>query len=105
MKEIVFPAISTVKECIQILQIFLPQIIVNQDIVSDEKYKYLYSVEEVNRLVTAGVPFREAYQTVGKAIDEGHFMPDKNIEHTHEGSIGNLCTEEIRNKMKTAMQV
>ncbi len=104
LKEIIFPAIANLKECLVILQEFLPQIIVNQDILNDEKYKYIYSVEEVNRLVTEGVPFREAYQIVGNAIENNVFFPEKNIQHTHEGSIGNLCTAEIRRKMERILE-
>jgi argininosuccinate lyase len=71
---------------------------VNSTIIKDEKYLYLFSVEEVNKLVQSGVPFRDAYKIIGKNIDEGNFNPDKNIVHTHKGSLGNLCLDEIVKK-------
>lgn len=97
-KEILFPAIEELKACIQLTMLMLENITVKQDILRDEKYKYLFSVEAVNELVNKGVPFREAYQQVGNAIDSGNFNFDfsAGLRHTHEGSIGNLCTAEIR---------
>ena len=74
----------------------MDRIEVNRDILKDPKYDYLFSVEEVNRLVLSGVPFRDAYKQVGLSIEAGEFTPDKNIHHTHEGSIGNLCNDEIK---------
>ena len=68
---------------------------VNKNILDDSKYNYLFSVEEVNKLVLQGTPFREAYQQVGAQIESGNFKPEKQVIHTHEGSIGNLCLEEI----------
>ena len=73
---------------------------IKEGIVADEKYKYLFSVETVNNLVLSGVPFRDAYKIVGKDIDSGNFTPDLDVQHTHEGSLGNLCNEEIEGKMK-----
>ena len=73
----------------------LQNITVNTNILSDPKYAYLFSVEEVNRLVLSGVPFRDAYKQVGLAIEKGEFNPDKQVRHTHEGSIGNLNNKEI----------
>jgi argininosuccinate lyase len=73
----------------------LEQIQVNPTILDDDKYLYLFSVEEVNKLVQSGIPFRDAYKIVGKNIDEGNFDPDKNVKHVHKGSIGNLCLDEI----------
>ena len=72
------------------------------DIVEDEKYLYLFSVEEVNKLVQSGVPFRDAYKIVGKDINEGNFNPDKKVIHTHKGSVGNLCLDEIVAKKNRA---
>jgi argininosuccinate lyase len=78
----------------------LAHIEVKNNILDDAKYAYLFSVEEVNRLVLAGTPFRDAYKQVGLAIENGEFKPDKNIRHTHEGSIGNLGNTEITKAMK-----
>lgn len=101
-KEILFPAIQELKNCLAILLHALPQIEVRQDILDDERYQYVFSVEAVNELVLQGLPFREAYQTVGKAIESGTFQWDtsKGLHHTHEGSIGNLGTEHIREEMQ-----
>jgi len=73
---------------------------IKKDILSDEKYKYLFSVEEVNKLVLTGIPFRDAYKKVGMEIEACKFSYDTNIQHTHEGSIGNLCTAEIKGQMQ-----
>lgn len=100
LKGQLFPAVQTLKSCLSISEFMLQHIEVNDDIIEDEKYKYIYSVEEVNKKVLNGVPFREAYQQIGKAIEEGNFQPDRNIRHSHEGSIGNLCNNEIREKFK-----
>ena len=76
---------------------------VNPHILDDPKYDYLFTVEEVNHRVLGGQPFREAYQAVGQEVKQGHFTPEKGICHTHAGSIGNLCTKEIRLKMEAVM--
>jgi argininosuccinate lyase len=73
----------------------LSEIEVNEHILDDEKYTYIFSVEEVNKLALSGVPFRDAYKQVGLDIEAGNFHPSKDIHHTHEGSIGNLCNGEI----------
>lgn len=99
LKEALFPAIQQIKEILHIATFGLKNIKVKSEILNDSKYQYLYSVEEVNREVLKGIPFRDAYQKVGKDIETGRFDPDKTIQHTHEGSIGNLCTEQIREKM------
>jgi argininosuccinate lyase len=98
LKEVIFPAITTLKECLAMACFALPQVKVRTDILDDDKYQYLYTVEEVNRLVLEGVPFRDAYRQVGKGIADGTYHPSREINHTHEGSIGNLCTSEIRMK-------
>jgi argininosuccinate lyase len=72
---------------------------INQNIIEDEKYKYVFSVEKVNELVLSGIPFREAYKKVGEEIESGSFEAITTLNHTHEGSIGNLCNEEIKIKM------
>ena len=78
----------------------LTHISVNDGILSDDKYKYLFTVEEVNNRVLQGTPFREAYIQVGHAVNEGRFESSHSVNHTHAGSIGNLCTEQINRKMK-----
>ena len=80
--------------------LMLSRVEIKKDILADEKYKYLFSVEEVNKLVNAGMPFRDAYKKVGMDIESGKFNYDINIHHTHEGSIGNLCTAEIKGQMQ-----
>lgn len=85
------------------LTYMVEQIIVNRNILDDDRYRYLFSVEALNKLTLGGTPFREAYQQIGKEINEGRFNPEKQIEHTHEGSIGNLCNDRIQAKMKTVL--
>ena len=101
-KEIIFPAIETLKSCLQMMQLMLKEISINQDILKDKKYAYLFSVEKVNELVNAGLSFRDAYVKVGNMINEGSFQFDqeKQLKHTHEGSIGNLCNDEIIMEMR-----
>ncbi|MEJ7911777.1 MAG: argininosuccinate lyase, partial [Chitinophagaceae bacterium] len=95
-KEILFPAFEELKACIQLMIVMLTQIEVKENILADEKYKYLFSVEAVNSLVNNGLPFRDAYRQVGNDIDNGTFRYEyTNLHHTHEGSIGNLCNEAI----------
>ena len=74
----------------------MAQVTVNTDILNDKRYDLMFSVEEVNKLTLSGIPFRDAYKQVGLEIEAGNFKPDKNIQHTHEGSIGNLCNDEIK---------
>jgi argininosuccinate lyase len=100
LKEHLFPAFQTLRDCIEMARLMLSNIEIKKDILSDEKYKYLFSVEEVNKLVSKGMPFRDAYKKVGLDIEEGKFSYDTNIQHTHEGSIGNLCTAEIKGQMQ-----
>ena len=95
-KEILFPAIEEGKACLQMMRLMLSNIQVKDQILKDEKYKYLFSVEAVNELVNKGVSFRDAYQQVGNQIDKGEFHFDyKQLHHTHEGSIGNLSNDHI----------
>jgi len=103
LKEHLFPAFKTLKDCIEMAALMLSNIEVKKDILSDEKYKYLFSVEEVNKLVNSGIPFRDAYKKVGADIEAGKFSHDISIHHTHEGSIGNLCNGEIKKQMKTVI--
>ena len=100
LKEHLFPAFKTLSDCIEMAGLMLSSIEIKKDILTDEKYKYLFSVEEVNKLVNTGTPFRDAYKKVGLDIEAGNFKYDTNILHTHEGSIGNLCTEEIKKQMQ-----
>lgn len=100
LKEHLFSAFKTLKDCIEMAGLMLSNIEIKKDILADEKYKYLFSVEEVNKLVNAGMPFRDAYKKVGLDIEAGNFKYDTSVNHTHEGSIGNLCTEEIKKQMQ-----
>lgn len=99
LKEVIFPAFSELRDCIDIAAFMLDKLKVNTTILNDDRYKYLFSVEEVNKLVLQGTPFRDAYKIVGKDINEGIFNPEKTVAHTHEGSIGNLCNDQIAAKM------
>ncbi len=99
LKEGLFPAFKTLRECIEMTVLMLSNIEVNKNLLNDDKYKYLFSVEEVNKLVLKGMPFRDAYKKVGKQIEQGTFQHDPHVVHSHEGSIGNLCTTEINAMM------
>jgi argininosuccinate lyase len=100
-KEILFPAMQELNMCIRLMRVMLEGLQVKEGILLDEKYKYLFSVEAVNELVNQGISFRDAYREVGNRIEKGEFSfdPSKKLHHTHEGSIGNLCNEEIRKEM------
>jgi len=102
LKEGLIPSFSTLKACLEMLTYSLENIQVRTDIVEEDKYLYLFSVEEVNKLVQSGVPFRDAYKIVGKDINDGKFNPDKKVNHTHKGSVGNLCLDEIVAKKNRA---
>ena len=99
VKEVIVPAIQDLKACLEILTFSLKEIKVNQGILEDPKYDYLFSVDTLNELVQNGLPFRDAYKKMGMEINEGTFTPKRDIEHTHEGSLGSLCLDEIREKM------
>lgn len=99
VKETIVPAIQDMKACLEIMTFSLKEIKVKSDILKDPKYDYLFSVDTLNEMVKNGMPFRDAYKTMGKAIENGNFKPKKDIEHTHEGSLGNLCLDEIKEKM------
>src|ERR1039457_954059 len=98
-KDILFPAIDNLHECLNILLFAIQHIQIKKDILNDKKFDDLFSVEEVNKLVLSGVPFRDAYKMVGKSISESSFKQERKLQHTHEGSIGNLRNEEIRGMM------
>ncbi len=97
LKENLFPAFQSLNECLEITAFMLEHVVIKQEILADPKYDYLFSVEVVNNEVLAGVPFREAYRNIGLAIEAGTYEPQREIRHTHEGSIGNLCNAEITN--------
>lgn len=99
VKEIIVPAIQEMKACLEILTFSLKEIRVHTNILEDSKYDYLFSVDTLNELVQNGIPFRDAYKKMGMEINAGTFTPKRDIHHTHEGSLGNLCLEDIRQKM------
>ena len=95
LKEVLFPAVAELRSCLQMAHYMLENLSVKEDILNDPKYDYLFSVEVVNDLVLHGTPFREAYKKVGLDIENGTFKAPHTVHHTHEGSIGNLCTQQI----------
>ncbi len=95
IKEVFIPAFAELKDCLDMTTLMMSQLQVNEQILDDPKYDLIFSVETVNKLTLDGVPFRDAYKQVGLDIEAGNFNPDKAIQHTHEGSIGNLCNDEI----------
>lgn len=104
MKELILPAFVNINQSLDMLNFMLDHIVVNKEAAADDKYKYMYTVEEVNRRVLAGEPFRDAYRKVGEDVNRGIFRCEKNINHSHEGSIGNQCTEMILLKLVKAME-
>lgn len=104
LKESLFPAFQTLKDCLRMASLMLENIEVDRGILQDEKYKYLFSVEEVNKLVLQGIPFRDAYKKIGKDIEQGTFTYTTALHHTHEGSLGNLGNEDIQRMMKEAVE-
>lgn len=103
IKEVFLPAFTELKDCLAMAAWIISRIEVNEHILDNPIYDPMFSVEEVNRLAASGMPFRDAYKTVGLEIEEGRFVPDKNICHTHAGSIGNLCNDRITQMMGTTM--
>ncbi len=104
LKDVTFPALDELQNCLHVAEYMLQHIEVNEHILDNPIYDYLFTVEDVNRLTLSGTPFREAYQTIGRQVQEGTYRPTRSVSHTHEGSIGNLCNDEIRRKMETAMK-
>ena len=107
LKEHLFPAFRTMQDCIEMAGLMLSNIEIKKDILADAKYKYLFTVEEVNKLVMEGVPFRDAYKIIGEQVENGSFTPLANAEipkSQHEGSIGNLCTAEIKKQMQKVIE-
>ncbi|MDD4821429.1 MAG: argininosuccinate lyase [Bacteroidales bacterium] len=104
IKEVFLPAFDELTDCLRMVTYILKELKVNKNILEDERYAPIFSVEEVNRLVLSGVPFRDAYKQVGLSIEAGTFVSDKEIHHTHEGSIGNLCNDKIQELMQQLLQ-
>ena len=104
LKDIIFPATTEMIKCLDMCTFMLDHIIVNTDILSDKKYDYLFTVEDANRLTLEGMPFREAYRTVGMQVQNGTYKPHRQANHVHEGSIGNLCNDRIAAKMHEVMK-
>lgn len=103
-KEVFIPAFDDILSCIDLMTTAVSKMEISKNIMDDERYKFAFSVEEVNRRVLAGIPFRDAYKQVGIEIEKGEFSPDTSaVNHTHEGSIGNLCNEQIEGKMKNVI--
>ncbi|MBR5808092.1 MAG: argininosuccinate lyase, partial [Alistipes sp.] len=95
LKDVIFPATTEICEVMAMCDFMLQNIRINKSILEDKKYDYLFTVEDVNRLVLDGTPFREAYREVGIAVQEGRYTPTREVHHTHEGSIGNLCNDKL----------
>ena len=104
LKDILFPATEEIRRTLRMTDFMLAHVKVNENILDDKRYDYLFTVEDVNRMVLDGMPFREAYRTVGLSVQSGEYRPTREVHHTHEGSIGNLCTAEIRRKMERIME-
>ena len=104
LKDIIFPATTTLCQCLDMCDFMLQHIIIKENIVQGEQYNYLFTVEDVNRLTLAGVPFREAYKEVGMAVQRGEYTPTREVNHTHIGSIGNLCNDKIAEKMNKVVK-
>lgn len=104
LKEVLFPAIADLRSCLQMAHYMLENISVRTDILNDPKYDYIFSVEVVNNLVLNGMPFREAYKKVGLDIEAGNFKAPHTVHHTHEGSIGNLCNDQIAKLMDAQLE-
>ena len=103
IKEVFLPAFDELKDCLRMVTHMMREVKVNEHILDDDKYSLLFSVEEVNRRVLAGMPFRDAYKQVGLDIEAGKFIPSKSVNHTHEGRIGNLCNESITAMMRSVI--
>lgn len=101
VKEVFLPAFQEIEDCLTMVTYMVSHICVKENILDDDRYDPIFSVEEVNRLVLEGVPFRDAYKQVGHAIENGEFKACKDIHHTHQGSIGNLCNDRIDERMRS----
>ncbi|WP_321316387.1 argininosuccinate lyase [Labilibaculum sp.] len=98
-KEFFMPAFDKMIACLEMTRIMLSEVKINKDVLKDERYKYMFTVEEVNQMVLNGVPFRDAYKKIGQIVEEGNFEYKGSVKHVHEGSIGNLCNDKIVDKM------
>lgn len=103
LKDITFPATDELVKCLDMAEFMLRHIHIRKNILDDKKYDYLFTVEDVNRLVLSGVPFRDAYRQVGMQVQRGEYKPTRELHHTHEGSIGNLCNDRIRDKFRSVI--
>lgn len=103
IKEVILPAFDELLSCIELTNYSVERIIVKENVIENDMYNYAFSVEDVNNLVLSGVPFRDAYKQVGLEIEAGTYKPTKTVNHTHEGTIGNLCTSQIKDKMVSAI--
>lgn len=103
-KECLFPAIFELKNCLDMAALMLENIIVKTDLIKDEKYQQLFTVETVNNLVLSGVPFRDAYKKVAEQIENGTYKPEMQLKHSHEGSIGNLCNDKIKQEFYSKLE-
>ncbi|MEN9858715.1 MAG: hypothetical protein RIT50_837 [Bacteroidota bacterium] len=104
LKEHLFPAFEQIRQCTAMLELMISSIQIEKELLQDKKYQYLFSVEAVNALVNQGVPFRDAYRQIGEAIEKGTYEAPTNLEHTHEGSMGNLCNTQIKSRMEETLQ-
>ena len=104
LKDVIFPATTEICNVMSMCDFMLQNIRINKDILEDKKYDYLFTVEDVNRLVLEGMPFREAYREVGIAVQKERYTPTREVHHTHEGSIGNLCNDKIVEKMEAVIK-
>lgn len=104
LKEVFLPAFQELRDCISITGFAIDHMTVNTNLLADDRYKYVFSVEDVNKLVQQGVPFRDAYKMVGEQINAGTYNPGRDIHHSHEGSLGNLCLEQISDRMNRVVQ-
>jgi argininosuccinate lyase len=105
MKEHFLPAFEKLLKCLQMMDYILPELIIHKIDLSDEKYRYIFSVEAVNKLVMNGIPFRDAYRKVADDIQQGKYIPTDGMKYSHEGSIGNLCNDKISEKIKQRMEM
>jgi argininosuccinate lyase len=104
IKEVFLPAFDELKDCLRMTTYIMNEIKVNEHILDDDRYLLIFSVEEVNRLAREGMPFRDAYKKVGLDIEAGKFTHSKEVHHTHEGSIGNLCNDRINLLMQEVIE-
>jgi argininosuccinate lyase len=104
LKEKLFPAIQSLKDCLRMTHLMLSNIKIKENILQDDKYKFLFSVEEVNKLVLSGMPFRDAYKKIGLDIEQNKYNPSTDVNHTHEGSMGNLNNDQIQRMMNDVLQ-